>query len=474
MKKQGVDLTAPFQEHPEEVQQLIWEGSDHVEGVRQYFDYLETKRYKLHVRVLLSRYRSPATCPTCHGSRLKPAARLVKLAGQDIVEIGELTIEAAADWFERLALPAFDAEVAKDILRQLHAKLNFLLRVGLSYLTLSRQTKTLSGGEAQRIALANQLGSRLVGTLYVLDEPTIGLHARDTDTLAGILRDLANHGNIVVVVEHDPSIIQAADHIVEMGPGSGEQGGHIVCSAPRDQFLADPASLTARYLRGENRIPLPKIRRSGNGKVLSIAGAAEHNLKNLVVRIPLHMLVCVTGVSGSGKSTLIEKTLYNGWLRKTGRPTERPGLHDDLEGYETIGEMLLVDQQPLGRTPRANLLTYTHALDPLRKMLASTPEAVARAAWPAGLEGLEIGCGLGLAGLAALVAGVERVTFSDYDTASFDFVARNLELNQIDPARARFEMIDWRDLPDARFPLVLGADVMYERRLVPLVADEAA
>ncbi|MBL8235549.1 MAG: excinuclease ABC subunit A, partial [Bryobacterales bacterium] len=183
-------------------------------GVRQYFDYLETKRYKLHVRVLLSRYRSPASCPTCHGSRLKPSARFVKLAGQDIVEIGELTIEAAAAWFDRLTLPAFDAEIAKDILRQLHAKLNFLLRVGLSYLTLSRQTKTLSGGEAQRIALANQLGSRLVGTLYVLDEPTIGLHARDTDTLAGILRDLANHGNTVVVVEHDPSMIQAADHIV--------------------------------------------------------------------------------------------------------------------------------------------------------------------------------------------------------------------------------------------------------------------
>ena len=315
MKKHGIDLTAPFQELPAEVQQLIWEGSDQVEGVRQYFDYLETKRYKLHVRVLLSRYRSPATCPTCHGSRLKPAARFVELAGYDFVQLNELTIESAVAWFQRLALPTFDAEIAKDILRQLQAKLNFLLRVGLSYLTLSRQTKTLSGGEAQRIALANQLGSRLVGTLYVLDEPTIGLHARDTATLAGILRDLADHGNTVIVVEHDPMMIRTADRIVELGPGSGEQGGHIVCAAPREQFLADLKSLTARYLRGEETIPLPKTRRSGNGKVLSIAGAAEHNLKNLVVKIPLHMLVCVTGVSGSGKSTLIEETLYRAAAR---------------------------------------------------------------------------------------------------------------------------------------------------------------
>lgn len=382
MKKQGVDLTTPFQELPEEVQQLIWEGSDHVEGVRQYFDHLETKRYKLHVRVLLSRYRSPATCPTCHGSRLKPAARFVKLAGQDIVEIGELTIEAAAAWFERLALPAFDAEVAKDILRQLHAKLNFLLRVGLSYLTLSRQTKTLSGGEAQRIALANQLGSRLVGTLYVLDEPTIGLHARDTDTLAGILRDLANHGNTVVVVEHDPSMIQAADHIVEMGPGSGEQGGHIVCAAPREQFLADQASLTARYLRGENRIPLPKIRRSGNGKVLSIAGAAEHNLKNLVVRIPLHMLVCVTGVSGSGKSTLIEKTLYRAAARAFRIESLPMGKFQAIKGLEHVKGVRLIDQQPIGRTPRSNPITYLKAFDEVRTLFASEREALRRGLTP--------------------------------------------------------------------------------------------
>ena len=382
MKKLDVDLTAPFQDLPTEVQQLIWEGSEHVEGVRQYFEYLETKRYKLHVRVLLSRYRSPATCPTCQGSRLKPAARFVKLAGYDFIQLNELTIQAATEWFHRLALPAFDAEIAKDILRQLQAKLNFLLRVGLSYLTLSRQTKTLSGGEAQRIALANQLGSRLVGTLYVLDEPTIGLHARDTDTLAGILRDLADEGNTVVVVEHDPLMIQAADHIVEMGPASGEQGGQVVCAAPRAQFIRDQTSLTARYLRGEERIPLPKARRSGNGKVLSIAGAAEHNLKHLLVRIPLHMLVCITGVSGSGKSTLIEDTVYRAAARAFRIESLPMGRFQAIKGLEHLKGVRLIDQQPIGRTPRSNPITYLKAFDEIRQLFASERHALRQGLTP--------------------------------------------------------------------------------------------
>ena len=382
MKQMNIDLTAPFQELPPAVQQMLWEGNDHVEGVRQYFDHLETKRYKLHVRVLLSRYRSPATCPICHGSRLKPAARFVKLAGQDFVDINDLTIESAAGWLQRLTLPAFDADIAKDILRQLHAKLNFLLRVGLSYLTLSRQTKTLSGGEAQRIALANQLGSRLVGALYVLDEPTIGLHARDTATLAGILRDLADHGNTVVVVEHDPMMMRAADHIVELGPGSGEQGGHIVCAAPREQFIEDPASLTARYLRGEETIPLPKIRRSGNGKVLSIAGAAEHNLKNLVVKIPLRMLVCVTGVSGSGKSTLIEKTLYRAAARAFRIASLPMGKFQAIKGLEHVKGVRMIDQLPIGRTPRSNPITYLKAFDEIRTLFASERDALRQGLTP--------------------------------------------------------------------------------------------
>jgi excinuclease ABC subunit A len=382
MKKLEVDLTAPFQDLPTEVQQLIWEGNEQVEGVRQYFEYLETKRYKLHVRVLLSRYRSPATCPACQGSRLKPAARFVKVAGHDFIQLNDLTIQAATEWFQRLTLPAFDAEIAKDILRQLQAKLNFMLRVGLNYLTLSRQTKTLSGGEAQRIALANQLGSRLVGTLYVLDEPTIGLHARDTATLAGILRDLADEGNTVVVVEHDPLMIQAADHIVEMGPASGEQGGQVVCAAPRAQFLGDQKSLTARYLRGEERIPLPKTRRPGNSKVLSIAGAAEHNLKNLLVRIPLHMLVCITGVSGSGKSTLIEDTVYRAAARAFRIESRPMGRFQAIKGLEHLKGVRLIDQQPIGRTPRSNPITYLKAFDEIRQLFASEREALRQGLTP--------------------------------------------------------------------------------------------
>jgi excinuclease ABC subunit A len=382
MKKLEVDLTAPFQDLPTEVQQLIWEGNEQLEGVRQYFEYLETKRYKLHVRVLLSRYRSPATCPACQGSRLKPAARFVKVAGHDFIQLNDLTIQAATEWFQRLTLPAFDAEIAKDILRQLQAKLNFMLRVGLSYLTLSRQTKTLSGGEAQRIALANQLGSRLVGTLYVLDEPTIGLHARDTATLAGILRDLADEGNTVVVVEHDPLMIQAADHIVEMGPASGEQGGQVVCAAPRAQFIGDQKSLTARYLRGEERIPLPKTRRPGNSKVLSIAGAAEHNLKNLLVRIPLHMLVCITGVSGSGKSTLIEDTVYRAAARAFRIESRPMGRFQAIKGLEHLKGVRLIDQQPIGRTPRSNPITYLKAFDEIRQLFASEREALRQGLTP--------------------------------------------------------------------------------------------
>ncbi|HET9961530.1 MAG TPA: excinuclease ABC subunit UvrA [Nitrospiraceae bacterium] len=376
MKKRGVDLTAPFESLPNDVQQLIWDGAEDFDGIREFFDYLETKRYKLHVRVLLSRYRSPVTCPTCAGTRLKPAARFVKVAGLDITELSDLTIEAASTWFERLALPAFEAEIAKDILRQLGDKLTFLRRVGLGYLTLGRQTRTLSGGEAQRIALANQLGSRLVGTLYVLDEPTIGLHARDTATLAGILRDLADHGNTVVVVEHDPLMIAAADHIVELGPASGDQGGSVVCAAPRDVFLADPRPLTARYLRGEERIAVPKTRRSGNGRVLSIAGACGHNLKNLLVRIPLRMLVCVTGISGSGKSTLVEETLYRAAARAFRIESLPMEPFRAIKGLEHLRGVRLIDQQPIGRTPRSNPITYLKAFDEIRALFAMERDAL--------------------------------------------------------------------------------------------------
>jgi excinuclease ABC subunit A len=325
--------------------------------------------------VLLSRYRSPFPCSTCRGSRLKPEALFVKVNQRDIHEISTHTIEEALDWLDHLALTPFETEVAQDILRLLRAKLGFLHRVGLGYLTLSRQTKTLSGGEHQRISLANQLGSRLVGTLYVLDEPTIGLHARDTATLAGILRDLAEGGNTVVVVEHDPQMIRAADHIVELGPRSGEQGGAVVCAAGREDFLRDPRPLTARYLRGEERILTPPIRRKGTGQALTITGASEHNLKRLDVSIPLHRLVCVTGVSGSGKSTLVEDTLYRA-LARAFRLDQLPmGRFDSIKGLEHLAGVRLIDQQPIGRSPRSNPITYLKAFDDVRELFGSLPDA---------------------------------------------------------------------------------------------------
>ena len=383
VKRRGVSLTTPYAKLPAKDRALLWEGGKNFEGINQFFDYLEHKRYKLHVRVFLSRYRSPFPCTACGGTRLRPEARYVKIAGHDIHQISELTIQDAVEWVDGLKLPEFEAQVAEDLLRQLRMKLGFLLRVGLSYLTLSRQTRTLSGGEAQRITLANQLGARLVGTLYVLDEPTIGLHARDTSTLAAIVQDLAATGNTVVVVEHDRQMILAADHVVELGPWSGEKGGEVVCAAPREQFLADSRSITARYLRGDETIPVPRVRRQGNGKALILAGAREHNLKDLLVKIPLHMLVCVTGVSGSGKSTLVEETLYRAVARAF-RVESRPmGRFKAIKGLEHIHGVRLIDQQPIGRTPRSNPITYLKAFDVIRGIFASLPEARRRGLAPA-------------------------------------------------------------------------------------------
>ncbi|WP_455244526.1 excinuclease ABC subunit UvrA [Petrachloros mirabilis] len=376
MKRHGIDITIPYRQLPKETQDLLWKGDKSFDGIDDFFEYLEGKRYKLHVRVLLSRYRTPFDCPTCHGSRLKPDARFVKIGGKDIHEVTELTIDGVLTWLGSLGLCRFDEHVASDVLRQLRDKLGFLLRVGLGYLTLARQTKTLSGGEAQRVSLANQLGARLVGTLYVLDEPTIGLHARDTDLLAGILKDLAAVGNTVVVVEHDRRMIEAADYIVELGPHSGEKGGEIVCAAPTEEFVRDRRPLTGRYLRGEEQIPLPKSRRSGNGKILVIAGASEHNLKDLVVRFPLGMLICITGVSGSGKSTLVEDTLYRALARAFRVESLPMGKFKAIKGIEHLKGVRLIDQQPIGRTPRSNPITYLKAFDEIRRLFASEREAL--------------------------------------------------------------------------------------------------
>ncbi len=376
MKRNGVDLTRPYKLLDRDTQALLWTGDKAFDGINDFFEYLEGKRYKLHVRVLLSRYRTPFECPGCHGSRLKPDALFIKIGGTDIHQVTELTIGAAMAWLDSLPLRPFEQGVVADLLRQLKAKLDFLVRVGLGYLTLGRQTKTLSGGEAQRVSLANQLGARLVGTMYVLDEPTIGLHARDTNVLAGILKELAAAGNTVVVVEHDRQMIESADHIVELGPQSGEKGGEVICAAPLDEFVRDRRAITARYLRGDDSISVPKTRRSGTGKVLVIAGASEHNLKDLVVRFPLGMLICVTGVSGSGKSTLVEDTLYAALARAFRVQSLPMGRFKAIRGIEHLKGVRLIGQQPIGRTPRSNPITYLKAFDDIRQLFAGEREAL--------------------------------------------------------------------------------------------------
>jgi excinuclease ABC subunit A len=374
-RRRKVDIHVPYRELPEAVRQWIQTGDDEFCGIRGFFEEVEGYRYKLHVRVFLSRYRTQAPCPACRGARLKPEALAVTVDGRTIADVGRLTVDDLAAWIEGLALSAWEAEVARDVQAQLRAKLAFLRRVGLGYLTLDRQTRTLSGGEAQRIALATQLGAQLVGTLYVLDEPSIGLHARDVARLAELCRELAQAGNTVVVVEHDRSFIEAADYCVELGPGSGERGGEVVFAGPREEFVRDPRSLTARYLTGRETIPLPLGRRDGNGTRLTLVGAREHNLKGLTVRIPLHTFTCVTGVSGSGKSTLVHDTLYRAVARAFKAEFEPPGAYDALLGLEHLQGVRLIDQSPIGRTPRSNPVTYIKAFDEIRKLFAGLPRA---------------------------------------------------------------------------------------------------
>ncbi len=374
-RRHGLDPDQPYQELTAAQRTLVYEGDGgRFPGIRGFFEELESYRYKLHVRVLLSRYRSQSPCPTCAGARLKSAALAVRVADRNIADFCGLTIEEAARVLRELPLSPREAEVAREILKQLTAKLSFLQRVGLGYLTLARQARTLSGGEAQRINLANQLGSQLVGTLYVLDEPSIGLHARDTGRLVDLCRELAQAGNTVIVVEHDRTFIDAADHIVELGPGSGERGGELVFSGNRAEFAKTTRSLTARYLMGRESIPVPPARRSGR-RQLVLLGAREHNLKGATMRVPLHTLTAVTGVSGSGKSTLVHQTLYRAVARAFRTEFAVPGAYEALVGLEHLKGVRLIDQEPIGRTPRSNPITYIKAFDEVRKLYAAVPRA---------------------------------------------------------------------------------------------------
>ena len=373
-RRHKLDTSTPWERLPGAARALVYAGDSSFAGIKGFFEEVESYRYKLHVRVFLSRYRSQSPCQTCHGARLKPAALAVRVGGLTIAEFAALTVDAAARLLADLTLTAWEAVVAREILRQLNAKLGFLLRVGLGYLTLSRQTRTLSGGEAQRINLANQLGSQLVGTLYVLDEPSIGLHPRDTMRLVELCRELARAGNTVVVVEHDREFIAAADHVVELGPGSGERGGEIVFSGPQAEFQKATRSLTARYVTGRESIPVPPFRRTGR-RHLVLVGAREHNLKGVAVRIPLQTLTVVSGVSGSGKSTLVHDTLYRAVARAFKTEFTPPGAYDALTGLEYLKGVRLIDQEPIGRTPRSNPVTYVKAFDEIRKLYAAQPRS---------------------------------------------------------------------------------------------------
>ncbi len=385
-KKRGVPLDTPWRELTDDERRFIVDGvsgeltDDEGEkvkypGIRGFFKWLERKKYKVHVRVFLSRYRGYQTCPDCAGTRLRKEARDVRVSGRTIDAVCALTVKEASSFFESLDLTPKEAAVADKVLREIRRRLGFLADVGLDYLTIDRLSSTLSGGESQRINLATSLGSALVDTLYVLDEPSIGLHPRDNERLIAILRQLRDQGNSVLVVEHDADMIRVADHVVDLGLGAGEQGGRLMYSGPLAGLLEEPRSLTGKYLRGDLVIPVPEKRRKASPQRLRIRGVTEHNLKDVSVDIPLSVLTCVTGVSGSGKSTLVHDVIYAAAKRAKGDWDRRVGTYEQIEGLEYITDTILVDQQPIGRTPRSNPVTYLKAFDPIRELFASTKDA---------------------------------------------------------------------------------------------------
>ncbi|HJZ82055.1 MAG TPA: excinuclease ABC subunit UvrA, partial [Pyrinomonadaceae bacterium] len=377
-RSERIPMNAPFNELTRPQQRAIINGKGEWSGVRGFFDWLETKKYKLHVRVFLSKYRGYALCPDCDGGRLRQEARDVRVGERTLPEVSALSIKDAVAFFEGLELSPEQAAIADRVLSEVRRRLRFLVEVGLDYLTLDRLASTLSGGEAQRIQLATNLGSSLVGALYVLDEPSIGLHPRDNDRLIGLLHNLRDIGNTVLVVEHDEEMMRAADHILDIGPAAGELGGRLIYEGDFPGLVSDTQSLTGRYLRGEAEIKEPKHRRALQLKQLKLRGAGEHNLKGIDVDIPLDMLVCVTGVSGSGKSTLIHDCIYAGLKKQRGEWQGHVGAFQKLEGTQHIEEAILVDQSPIGRTPRSNPVTYIKVYDAIRETFAATREAQAR------------------------------------------------------------------------------------------------
>ncbi|HXZ67526.1 MAG TPA: excinuclease ABC subunit UvrA, partial [Alphaproteobacteria bacterium] len=398
-----VSINTPWKDLSKEIQKAILFGTGEVEISFTYDDGMRTFKTKkpfegvipnierrwretdsAWMREELARYQSTKPCETCHGLRLKPEALAVKVGELNIAEASNFSIRAADDWFAKLdaKLTKKQQEIAGRILKEIRERLRFLNDVGLEYLSLSRSSGTLSGGESQRIRLASQIGSGLTGVLYVLDEPSIGLHQRDNARLLETLKRLRDLGNSVIVVEHDEEAILSADYVVDMGPGAGVHGGKVIAQGVPDKIMQSPQSITGQYLTGMRQIAIPKERRKPNGKKIKITGAREHNLKDVTVDVPLGVMTCVTGVSGGGKSTLVVETLYKAAAKKLNGAREQPGAHQKIEGLEHLDKVIDIDQSPIGRTPRSNPATYTGAFSPIRDWFAGLPEARARGYGP--------------------------------------------------------------------------------------------
>ena len=375
-RKKKIPTDIPFEQLSDRQRQLIIDGDGKYYGVRGWFRWLEGRTYRMHVRVFLSRYRSYRLCPACDGGRLKPEALLFKINGRSVADVQRMSVAEAAAFFEALRLRPSEEEIARLILTEIRSRLRYLLEVGLDYLTLDRQSRTLSGGELARVDLTTAVGSSLVNTLYILDEPSVGLHPRDSQRLVRILQELRAKENTVVVVEHDPEIIREADHVIDLGPGAGERGGEVVFAGTYGDLLEGSISSTGAYLAGRRSIPLPVRRRRVIPRLnVVVHRAVANNLKNITVSVPLSRFVCVTGVSGSGKSTLIEDVLYRGLKKHLGQFVGTPGACERIQGAERIADVILVNQSPLGTTPRANPVSYLKAFDLIREIFAQMPLA---------------------------------------------------------------------------------------------------
>jgi excinuclease ABC subunit A len=369
-RKKEIPTNVPYRNLSEKAKRFVMEGSDNHYGIKDFFELLQKKKYKVQVRVFLSRYRKYIPCPDCHKTRLNPQALSVKIGGLSIGDIIQMTVQQTDEFFQKLTLAPFQKQVAEKLIAEIHNRLKFLLEVGLDYITLDRMTFTLSGGEAQRINLAAALSASLVGTLFVLDEPSIGLHARDNHRLIEILKSLKEIGNTVMVVEHDPEIVKSAEYLIDLGPRAGEAGGEVIFNGPMEKFIKYHDSLTAQYLRGEKEIKIPESRRVFRS-FIEIKDAHLHNLKHLDIKIPLNVMTCITGVSGSGKSTLLHDVLFQGW------EGEAKDGFKEIRGKEQIDKIIMVDQSPLSTSPRSIPATYTKAMDEIRQVFSRTREAKA-------------------------------------------------------------------------------------------------